>query len=155
MTGMTVTSAGGLSAMKGMPDYETMSVASVEPSQKAAGEEKVRQFLDFQDGRGSKSSGSQQANKLHKLGGGVENKGVGASIVKINYNNACDVDRLDKFKLVIQEFAKIRKFGNVVNFIIKTLPSIVPSQEVCIFVFQDKILENKNGKIKLDQELLL
>ena len=60
---------------------------------------------------------------------------MGASIVKINYNNACDVDRLDKFKLVIQEFTKIRKFGNVVNFIIKTLPSIVPSQEVCIFVF--------------------
>ena len=149
MTGMTVTSYGGLSAAKGNNDYDNLSVASAEPSQKAAGEAKVKQFLDLHDDKKSKSSGSHQLSKVHKSGG------EGAPIVKINYNNACDLDRLDKFKLLIQEFTKIKKFGNVINFIIKTLPSIIPCQEACLFIFHTKILENKKGKVKLDPELLL
>ena len=66
MTGMTVTSYGGLSAAKGNNDYDNLSVASAEPSQKAAGEAKVKQFLDLHDGRSFKSSGSPNFSKAHK-----------------------------------------------------------------------------------------
>ena len=61
--------------------------------------------------------------------------GDGAPIVKINYNNACDIDRLEKFRSSIDELTKIRKFGKVIKFIFDSVPNLLPCQEICIFVF--------------------
>ena len=129
ITGMTVTSAGAPSLGKTIHDLEILSAASGEPSQKATGEAKVRQYLELHDGKTSKGSGSHTVQKVHKMGG------EGAPIVKINYNNACDVDRLEKVRNSIDELTKIKKFSKVVKFIFDSVPNILPCQEVSIFVF--------------------
>ena len=118
LTAMTMTSLGGRSGARRDPsnldEHEVLSTTSADPGRAAQGEAKVRNYLDLNDARASKSSGSGHGGlKVHRVGGGTD----GAPIVKVNYNNACDLDRLEKFKVLIHDLAQTKKLARVIGVI--------------------------------------
>lgn len=75
-----------------LDDHDAISNTSADPSRATHAESKVRQYLE----KGSKSSSSAQGGqRMHKLG---ESSGP---LVKVNYNHSCDLERLEKFRIII------------------------------------------------------
>ena len=74
-----------------MDDHDDISNTSADPSRATHSEFKVRQYLE----KGSKSSGSAQGQRMNKLGGD------NGPLVKVNYNHSCDLERLEKFRIII------------------------------------------------------
>ena len=157
LTAMTMTSLGGRSGVRRDPsnldDHEVLSTTSADPTRAAVGEAKVRNYLDLNDARASKSSGSGHGGLKVRGGGGTGTDG--APIVKVNYNNACDLDRLEKFKGLIHDLAQTKKLARVIGLIFTGMQDVLPGQQPSVFVFQANLLENAKGKIKLGEDLLL
>ena len=79
----------------------------------------MRQYLE----KGSKSSSSAQGGqRMQKIGGD------NGPLVKINYNHSCDLERLEKFRIITQDLSKIKKFGRVFGFIFTSLLQLMPCQ---------------------------
>ena len=135
LTAMTMTSLGGRSGAgrrepSNYEEHEVLSTTSADPSRAGNAEAKVRNFLDLNDARASKSSGSGHGGLKVRVGGAD-----GSNYVKVNYNNACDLDRLEKFKQVIKDIAQTRKLARVIGLIFDCIQDVLPCQQPCIFVF--------------------
>ena len=70
---------------------------------------------------GSKSSGSAQGGRLFK----PDDK---SPVVKVNYSHSCDLDRLQKFRVFVQDLAQVKKLNRVIGFIFAALPEFIPCQ---------------------------
>ena len=103
---MTMTTADGRSGMPGMKsnmdDHENLSTNSADLGKSGHIDMKVKNYLELNVSRDSKNSGSKMGH--HRA-------------VNINYNIAIDLDRLEKFKGVIKEFAKTKKLARVIGLI--------------------------------------
>lgn len=63
--------------------------------------------------------------------------------VKINYNSACDLERVEKFKTAINNLAGMRKLAKMFQLIIRDMRSIIPCESVGIFVMTPHLLANR------------
>ena len=54
--------------------------------------------------------------------------------VKINYNSACDLDKLERFKASMFNFASVKKLTKLMALIIKDIPTLIPCEGVGVFV---------------------
>ena len=97
-----------------MDDRDDLSNTSGDPSRTAHGEAKVRQYLEM----GSKSYAS--GFRHHKSGGD------NGPVVKTNYNHSIDLERLDKFRVLIKDLTKIKKLSRVIGFIFTAIPEFLP-----------------------------
>ena len=73
-----------------LDDHEAISNTS-DPSRATYADAKVRQYLE----KGSKSSSAIGGQRMHKTGGDS------GPLVKINYNHSCDLERLERFRIII------------------------------------------------------
>ena len=46
--------------------------------------------------------------------------------MKTNYNHSIDLERLDKFRVLIKDLTKIKKLSRVIGFIFAAIPEFLP-----------------------------
>ena len=131
-----------------LDDHDTISTHSGDIGKSHQGEQKVRNFLELETR--SKASGSGQSG-FHSKPQTVSN----VPIVKVNYNNACDLERLEKFKRIVNDVASNKKLARIISSIFSVMTEVLPAQLPSMFIFKSELLENSKGKIKLDEKLLL
>ena len=67
----------------------------------------------------------------------------------MNYNQVCDLDRFEKFKVILQKFTELNKLSKVLHFVIFEMENILPSLNISVFVFQSD--SNQGAFIKNNQ----
>ena len=74
-------------------------------------------------------------------------------MTKINYNNICDLERFEKFRIMMNNFASIQKLNKLFNFIIFETENMIPTLGASVFIFPENF--DLMRKIKLDERLII
>ena len=62
---------------------------------------------------------------------------------KINYNSACDLERFQKFRAMVNNLSQVKKLPRLFSIIIKEIPTVIPSSTVQIFSFFPNLVKSR------------
>lgn len=99
---------------------------------------KVQQYLETNHSRVHKQSSQQMRSGVN-----LTTTNAPGRAIKVNYNSACDLERFEKFKSVIQTLSEVRKLARLFAITIKEIPNIVPTSSVSIFVITPNMILNR------------